>query len=69
MAKFVKLESGAIINLAQIVAIKYDNINECQAIYTTAIQNSCLGDNIMNLRFKATKKDVDNILKASKETE
>lgn len=28
MAKFVKLESGAIVNISQIVAIKYDPINE-----------------------------------------
>lgn len=64
MAKFIELECGAIINLSQIVAIKYDHINESQVIYTNAIDTGCLSNNIVNLRFKATQKDINNILEA-----
>ncbi len=67
MAKFVKLESGAIVNISQIVAIKYDPINEAKIIYTTAVDNGIMSNATLSLRFKATDKDIDNILKASEE--
>lgn len=64
MAKFIELECGAIVNVYQIVAIKYDDINKCNVIYTTAIDSGCLSGNVVNLRFKATQDDIKNILEA-----
>lgn len=67
MAKFVKLESGEIVNVNQIVAIAYSDVNESKIIYTTAVDNRVLGDTVISLRFKVTESDIKNILKASEE--
>ena len=61
MTKFVKLESGAIVNISQIVAIKG------KVAYTTALVGGPMSDSSFSWEFEVTDKDIKNILKAGEE--